>query len=66
MWSVVEAELNIQVTARLKMFTTNFISAIIVNELSTKVFRITGGEYQGVYKSVKKSQRLLVYSIKEY
>ena len=43
----------------------NFISARIVNELSTKVFRITGGEYQGVYKSVKKYQRLL-YSIKEY
>ena len=54
-----------QVAARLKMLTTNFISARIVNELSTKVFRITGGEYQGVYKSDKKSQRLL-YSIKEY
>ena len=65
MWSVVEAELNMQVAARLKMLTTNFISARIVNELSTKVFRITGGEYQGVYKSVRKSQRLL-YSIKEY
>ena len=50
-----EAELNMQVAARLKMFTTNFISSRIVNELSTKVFRITGGEYQGLLKRVSES-----------
>ena len=60
-----EAELNMQVTARLKMFTTNFISSRIVNELSTKVFRITGGENQGLLHSVKEYQKLL-NSIKEY
>ena len=60
-----EAELNMQVAARLKMFTTNFISSRIVNELSTKVFRITGGEYQGSLNSVKEYQKLL-NSIKEY
>ena len=65
MWSVVEAELNMQVAARLKMFTTNFISSRIVNELSTKVFRITGGEYEGLLNSVKEYQKLL-NSNKEY
>ena len=60
-----EAEQNMQVAARLKMFTTNFISAIIVNELSTKVFRITGRENQGLLHSVKEYQKLL-NSIKEY
>ena len=60
-----EAELNMQVAARLKMFTTNFISSRIVNKLSTKVFMITGGENQGLLHSVKEYQKLL-NSIKEY
>ena len=74
---MVEAELNMQVAARLKMLTTNFISARLVSyqPRSSGLLEESIKEYTRVSKSIKdyclvsksiKSYQRVLKSIKKY